>query len=76
MATTYSISHKNKARGGFDSPEKIKELLENNSKWPAETYNADFRRGVTCLIYTQFSPRTGQFFPVFSAFERLDLGAI
>jgi hypothetical protein len=37
---------------------------------------ADFRRGVTCLIYTQFSPRTGQFFPVFSAFERLDLGAI
>ena len=37
---------------------------------------ADFRRGVTCLVYTQFSLRTGQFFPVFSAFERLDLGAI
>jgi len=41
-----------------------------------ERMNADFRRGVTCLVYTQFSLRTGQFFPVFSAFERLDLGAI
>jgi hypothetical protein len=38
--------------------------------------NADFRRGVTCLIYTQFSPGAGRFFPVFSAFERLDLGAV
>ena len=39
MATTYSISQKNRVRGGFNSPEKIKELLESNSKWPAETYN-------------------------------------
>ena len=38
MAITYSISQKNRVRGGFDSPEKIKELLESNSKWPAETY--------------------------------------
>jgi hypothetical protein len=38
MATTYSISQKNRVRGGFNSPEKIKELLESNSKWPAETY--------------------------------------
>jgi hypothetical protein len=38
MAITYSISQRNRVRGGFDSPEKIKELLENNSKWPAETY--------------------------------------
>jgi hypothetical protein len=38
MATTYSISQKNRVRGGFDSPEKIKDMLESNSKWPAETY--------------------------------------
>jgi hypothetical protein len=38
MAITYSISQKNRVRGGFDTPEKIKELLESNSKWPAETY--------------------------------------
>jgi hypothetical protein len=38
MATTYSISQKSRLRGGFHSPEKIKELLERNSKWPAETY--------------------------------------
>jgi hypothetical protein len=38
MTTTYSISQKTRLRGGFNSPEKIKELLESNSKWPAETY--------------------------------------
>jgi hypothetical protein len=38
MATTYSISQKSRLRVGFHSPEKIKELLESNSKWPAETY--------------------------------------
>jgi hypothetical protein len=38
MASSYSISQKNKMRGGFDTPEKIKDLLESNSTWPAETY--------------------------------------
>jgi hypothetical protein len=38
MSSTYYISQKNKMRGGFDSPEKIKDLLESNSTWPAETY--------------------------------------
>ena len=32
MAITYSISQSNRVWGGFDSPEKIKELLESNSK--------------------------------------------
>ena len=28
-----------KMMGGFDSTEKISELLSRNSTWPAETYN-------------------------------------
>jgi hypothetical protein len=38
MASTYYISQKNKMRGGFDTPEKIKAMLESNTTWPAETY--------------------------------------
>jgi hypothetical protein len=38
MASTYFISHKNKMMGGFDSTEKITNLLERNSTWPANTY--------------------------------------
>ena len=37
---------------------------------------ADFRGRLTCLFDTQFSPRSGQFFPVFSAIERRNLGAV
>jgi hypothetical protein len=37
---------------------------------------ADFRGRLTCLIHTQFSPWTGQFFPVSSAFDRFDLGVL
>ena len=39
MAATYFISRKNKMMGRFDSTDKIKELLESNSTWPADTYN-------------------------------------
>jgi hypothetical protein len=39
MAATYFISRKNKMMGGFDTTEKIKDLLERNSTWPADTYN-------------------------------------
>src|SRR5271165_7068370 len=37
---------------------------------------ADFRGRLTCLLHTQFSPRTGRFFPVFSAFEGRDMSAL
>ena len=32
-------------------------------------FSADFRGRLTCLFHTQFSPRTGRFFPGFLAFE-------
>jgi hypothetical protein len=38
MAATYFISRKNKMMGGFDSTDKIKDLLERNTTWPADTY--------------------------------------
>ncbi len=40
------------------------------------TLTADLRGRLTCLIPTQFLPRTGRFFPVFSAFEHRDMGAV
>jgi hypothetical protein len=40
------------------------------------TLNATFRGRVTCLIYTQFSPHSGQFPPAFSAFEARALSAV
>jgi hypothetical protein len=39
VAATYFISRKNKTMGRFDSTAKIKELLESNTTWPADTYN-------------------------------------
>jgi hypothetical protein len=42
----------------------------------ARAFNADFRDRLTRLFRTQVSLRTGQFIPVFSTFERLDLGVI
>jgi hypothetical protein len=38
MASTYFISHKSKMMGGFDNTQRIAELLERNSTWPAGTY--------------------------------------
>jgi hypothetical protein len=37
---------------------------------------ADFRSHLTCLFRTQFSPRSGRFFPVFSGFGRREMGAL
>jgi hypothetical protein len=39
MAASYFISRNKKLMGGFDNTDKIKELLERNSTWPADTYN-------------------------------------
>jgi hypothetical protein len=39
MAATYFISRQNKMMGGYDTAEKIMDLLERNSTWPADTYN-------------------------------------
>jgi hypothetical protein len=38
-------------------------------------YNADFRSRLTCLLCTQFAPRTGRFFQGFSASEGRDMSA-
>ena len=43
---------------------------------PRGTNIADFRGRLTCLLHTQFSPQTGRFFPVFSAFEGRDMSAL
>ena len=62
--------------GKLQEAAALRALPSATAKVREDLLNADFRRGVTCLIYTQFSPRAGRFFPVFSAIERLDLGAL
>ena len=60
----------------------VERLGLNRSNW-VETvrgfgrrFIADFRGPLTCLFRTQLFRQTGQFFPVFLAFERPGLGGV